>query len=36
MTGATFTLDVEVGVPFQPQKVTGGTHTIQPNTAVQQ
>jgi hypothetical protein len=36
MTGATYTLDVEIGVPFQPQKATGGTYTIQPNTAVQQ
>jgi len=35
MTGATYTLDVEIGVPFQPQKATGGTYTIQPNTAVQ-
>jgi hypothetical protein len=35
MSGATFSLDVEVGVPFQPQKATGSIHTIQPNTAVQ-
>jgi hypothetical protein len=36
MTGATYTLDVEVGMPMPPQKATGAIHTIQPNTAVQQ
>lgn len=36
MTGTTFTLDVEIGMPMPPQKSTGAVHTIQPNTAVQQ
>lgn len=36
MTGTTFTLDVEVGMPLPPQKTTGAIHTVQPNTAVQQ
>ena len=35
LTGTTFTMDVEIGIPFQPQKASGTTHTIQPNTAVQ-
>lgn len=36
MTGATFTLDVEVGMPMPPQKTSAAIHTIQTNTAVQQ
>ncbi|MBV8757793.1 MAG: hypothetical protein JO257_10970 [Deltaproteobacteria bacterium] len=36
LTGTTYTLDVEIGVPMAPQKLTGAVHTLQPNTAVQQ
>lgn len=36
MHGATYSLDVEIGVPMAPQKMTGAVHTMQPNTAVQQ
>lgn len=35
MTGATYTLEVEIGVPFEPQKASSATYTLQPNTAVQ-
>ncbi len=36
MTGTTYTLDVEVGMPMPPQKTVGAIHTVQPNTAIQQ
>ena len=36
MSSTTYKLDVEIGVPFTPQPMTGAVHTMQANTAVEQ